>query len=101
MKIIEILSDCIEEEISDSEKYAKKALEHKSVYPETAKVFFTLSLEELEHMNRLHNAVVFLIDKYRREQGEPPAEMMAVYDYLHRKQIDRVADVKRLQAMYN
>jgi len=100
MKIIEILSDCIEEEISDSEKYAKKALEHKTDFPETAKVFYTLSLEEMEHMNKLHEAVVSLIDKYRREQGEPPKEMLAIYEYLHKKQIDRVAEVKMLQTMF-
>ena len=100
MKIIEILSECIDEEITDSEKYARKALETKTDYPETAKVFYTLSLEELEHMNKLHNAVVYLINKYREEKGEPPKEMMAVYEYLHKKQIDRVSEVKMLQSMF-
>jgi len=100
MKIIEVLSDHIEEEISDSEKYVRLSLKYKDEFPETARVFYTLSLEELEHMNKLHDAVVYLIDKYRKEQGEPPKEMMAVYDYLHRKQIDRVAEVKMLQSMF-
>lgn len=100
MKIIERLSDCIEEEIGDSEKYARKALEYKNDYPETAKLFYTLSLEEMEHVNKLHGAVVDLIDGYRKEQGEPPKEMMAVYEYLHKKQIDRVAEVKMLQSMF-
>ena len=100
MKIIAILSESIDEEISDSEKYAKKALEHKNDYPETAKVFYTLSLEEMEHMNKLHGAIVFLIKKYREEKGEPPKEMLAVYEYLHKKQIDRVAEVKMLQSMF-
>lgn len=100
MKIIEKLSYCIEEEISDSEKYARKALEYKNDYPETAKLFYTLSLEEMEHSNRLHGAVVDLINKYRDEHGEPPKEMIAVYEYLHKKQIDRVAEVKMLQSMF-
>ena len=100
MKIIEKLSYCIEEEISDSEKYARKALEYKNDYPETAKLFYTLSLEEMDHSNRLHGAVVDLINKYRDEHGEPPREMMAVYEYLHKKQIDRVAEVKMLQSMF-
>ena len=100
MKIIEKLSDCIEEEIGDSEKYARKALEYKDDFPETAKLFYTLSLEELEHVNKLHNAVVALIDNYRKSEGEPPKEMMAVYDYLHKKQIDRVSEVKILQTMF-
>lgn len=100
MKIIEKISDYIEEEISDSEKYAKKAVEYKAEYPDTARVFYTLSLEEMEHMNKLHNAVVYLIDKYREEKGEPPKEMLAVYEYLHKKQIDRVAEVRMIQSMF-
>lgn len=100
MKIIEILSDCIEEEIGDSEKYARKALEYKNDYPETAKLFYTLSLEEMEHSNKLHGAVVDLIESYRRSSGDPPKEMMAVYEYLHKKQINRVAEVKMLQSMF-
>lgn len=100
MKIIEILSDYIDEEISDSEKYARRALELKTDFPETAKVFYTLSLEEMEHMNKLHEAVVNLINKYRDEKGEPPKEMLAIYEYLHKKQIDRVAEVKMLQTMF-
>lgn len=100
MKIIEKISDCIDEEISDSEKYARKALKYKDEFPETAKLFYTLSLEEMEHSNKLHDAVVYLIDKYRKTEGEPPKEMLAVYEYLHKKEIDRVSDVKMLQSMF-
>jgi hypothetical protein len=34
------------------------------------------------------------------KEGEPPATMLAVYEYLHRKHIDKVADIKRYQDMY-
>lgn len=100
MKIIEMLSDYIEEEITDSEKYARRALENKTDYPDAAKLFYTLSLEEMEHANKLHGAVVDLIEKYKVSHGEPPREMMAIYEYLHKKQIDRVAEVKTLQSMF-
>ena len=100
MKLIRLLSDYIEEEIGDAHKYAQKALELKHEYPDTSKLFYTLSTEELDHANRLHKVVVNLIETYRSEKGEPPKEMMFVYDYLHKKQIDRTAEVKNLQAMY-
>ena len=100
MKIIKILSDKIKEELADAKSYASMALEYKDEWPELSRTLYNLSTQEMEHMNLLHNEVTAIIKKYRETNGEPPANMLAVYDYLHKEQIDKAAEVKVLQNMY-
>ena len=100
MKLIERLSDKIEEEIWDAKNYVKMAIEVKEEYPELSRTLYNISTQEMEHMNLLHGEVTQIIKRYRETQGEPPADMMAVYNYLHKKQIGMSLDVKTLQSMY-
>ena len=95
MKLIEKLS-----EIEDAGKYAKCALKYKEENPALSKTFYDLSTDEMRHMTLLHDEVARIIAQYRKENGEPPTAMLAVYDYLHEKQIERAKEVKDYQAMY-
>ena len=100
MKIIEKISDRISEEIEDARTYALMALEIRDEYPEMARVLYTISLQEMEHMRMLHEGVANIIIKYRNETGNPPEKMMTIYNYLHEKQIEKAAEAKNIQAMY-
>ena len=100
MKIIEWLSDKIEEEIHDAECYAKKAMMLKDERPKLADTLMKISEEEMRHMALLHNEVVDIIEDYRRKEGEPPSDMLAIYEYLHKKQIEKSANVKAMQTQY-
>lgn len=51
-------------------------------------------------MQLLHEQVVKLINEYRKEKGDPPKEMQAVYDYLHKRFIDKQKEIKIMQDMY-
>jgi len=100
MKIIEKLSEYIDEEISDAMKYAKCALNYKDENPALADMFIRLSEEEMKHMMILHDQVVTIINEYKRKNGEPPEAMKSVYDILHRRHIDKAAEAKAAISMY-
>lgn len=97
MRIIQILSERIEEELDDSFEYIEMAIQYKEEFPQVAKTFYELSMEEMRHMEMLHIEVAALIKKHREEHGEPPAAMLAVYEYLHKKDIEKSAKIKLLQ----
>ena len=100
MRIIEKLEDLIEEEIHDAKKYAKMAAELKKEHPALAQVLYNISVQEEGHQAALHAEVVKMIEAYRRDHGAPPAAMMAVYDHLHQKHIDKLAEARRYQELY-
>ena len=100
MKVIKVLSEKISEEVCDAKAYAKLSIEYKDEYPELARTLYNLSTQEMEHMNILHKEVTEIIRRYRDTNGEPPADMLAVYEYLHKEQIKKALEVKNLQSMY-
>lgn len=100
MRIIKYLSDKIEDEIEDATCYAKEAIAEKALYPWIAETLYNISLEESHHRQMLHEVVARLIAEYREKTGEPPADMLAKYEYLHKKYIEAAKEAKLYQEMY-
>jgi hypothetical protein len=100
MKLIRDLQELIEDEIHDVKKYAKMATELKDEHPSLAQTLFNISVQEDGHQAAIHNEVVKIIEEHRRAHGDPPASMMAVYDYLHKRSIDKLAEARLCQEMY-
>jgi Mn-containing catalase len=102
MKEIKELSEMIEEELEGACDYAKQAVVLKDLNPDStlAKTFYDISLDEMRHVNMLHDEVKRIIEKHHREHGEPPAPMMAVYEYLHNRHIEKANEIKAYQAQY-
>lgn len=100
MQIIKTLSTQIEEEIRDAKSYGLQAKAYKGEYPELASTYYKLAEEEMEHVNKLHDAVTVLIRQYRDKNGEPPANMLAVYNYLHERHVESAAEARSVLDMY-
>lgn len=90
----------IEEELNDAQKYIECALKYKEEYPALARLFSTLSAEEMEHQNKLHASVVQIINEYRQTKGETPAAMQAIYDYVHEQEIEQAKEIRLMQQMF-
>lgn len=100
MTIIKKVCKMIEEELEGACNYAKCAIKYKEDYPSLSKTLYELSGDEMEHVSALHSEVVKIIEAYRREQGEPPEAMQAVYDYLHEQQIEKANKIRMYQDQY-
>lgn len=100
MKLIKELEEMIEDEVDDIKHYAKSAIELKEAHPALAQVLYTISTQEDSHQAALHAEVVKLIEEYKRTHGNPPEAMMAVYEYIHNRHIERLAEARRYQEMY-
>lgn len=100
MRIIEILSDKIEDELTDACDYIELAIEYKIECPEAAELFYKLSRDEMTHMDMLHKRVVETIMAYKRDVGAPPAAMEAVYNHLHKRFVAKAEKVTNLQNIY-
>lgn len=96
MRIIAEVSDMIEDEIEQADCYIDKALDIQAEYPDVASDYVTLAQGNLDRVSALHNRVAKLIETERKTNGEPPESMLKVYEYLHKKHISKVADIRRL-----
>lgn len=100
MTIIKKIADMIEDELEGAEHYAKCAVKWKEEHPTLAKTFYDISTDEVRHVNLLHGEVVNIIETHRKTHGEPPANMLAIWEYVHEKHIEKMNEVKMLQNQY-
>lgn len=100
MKLIKELEELIEEEIHDMKNYAEMAAAVKAEHPGLAQVLYTISTQEDSHHAMLHTEVVKIIEQHRKNHGDPPPAMMAIYEYVHKRHIEKLAEARRYQDIY-
>lgn len=100
MKIIKHMTENIECILDMAETNIMKAIEYKDEFPIASKAFYNESVILMDSIKIQHDAVVSIIETFRKEKGEPPAPMMAIYNYMHEREIKKAASIKNLQDMY-
>ena len=100
MKVIKCLSEKIQEELHDADAYITLAMEWKEEEPDVAELFYELSKEEISHADRLHESVKEKIEEYKEENGDPPKGMLALYNFMHEKEVADAMMIKVKQGMY-
>ena len=101
MKVIAKIVDLIEDEIDGAQQYAELAVKYKTEHPKLAEKLHELAGVEMSHAKALHAEATRLIEEARQRDGEPPAAMLAVYEYEHGKQIKHAAAVRALIEEYD
>ena len=100
MKIVMKLVSLIDEELSGAKEYIKLAMRSSTEHPGLADTFADLAEAEMGHVSKLHDEVTKLIEEVRQRDGEPPAGMLAVYEYEHDKQISKATKIKQMISEY-
>lgn len=93
--------EMIDDELEGAENYALYALKVKADFPKLAQKMNELAGVELQHVRILHSEVEKLIQGYREEKGEPPKEMLAVYEFEHKKAIKKAAEIRSYIEEFN
>lgn len=93
MKIIKKISEQIDEELKDAQKYIRCAYSYKDDYPGLAETYYKLSVEEMGHVAMLHDVVAKIIDEFA-ETNPIPEGMQAIYNYLHEQHIKTARKIK-------
>ena len=100
MKMIKKIIDQIYDELEGAEEYIECAMKEKTEHPNIANMYYEMSLMEMSHVDKLHGAVVTLINESKAKGEEPPAHMMAIYEYEHEKIMEEATEIKVMQEMY-
>lgn len=101
MKIIMKLVELIDDELSGAKEYIKLAMRERTEHPGLADCFADLADAEMGHVKALHSETEKLIEAIRQRDGEPPADMLAVYRYEHNKQVKCATKIKQMIADYH
>lgn len=100
MKILSKMISKANDTLEEIEWYAEKALHYKSDHKSVADVYNKIAEMHITIYDMLHKEMVGLIDEHKRIGHQPPAEMLAIWEYEHEKLIKEFAEAKTMVDEY-
>lgn len=94
MKVLKHLIEKADDTLEEVEWYAEKALHYKTEHKQLADVYNKIADMHIQIYDMLHKQMVELIDEHKRMGHNPPAEMLAIWEYEHEKLIEEFSEAK-------
>jgi hypothetical protein len=100
MKILSHLIEKAHDTMEEVEWYGEKAMHYKTDHKSLADVYNKIAEMHVTIYDMLHKEMVNLIEEHKRMGHTPPPEMLAIWDYEHKKLIKEFAEAKTLVDEY-
>lgn len=100
MKMLTKLIEKAEDTLDEIEWYGEKALMYREENQALADVYNKIADMHIGIYDMLHKQMVELIDQFKRNGGQVPPEMLAIWNYEHEKLIKEFKDAKILVEEY-
>ena len=100
MKILVELIKKENDTMDEIEWYAEKAHHYRTTHKELADTFIKVADAHVDIYKNLHDRMVELIAEERKKGVQPPAEMLAIWNYEHERLVKNFSEVKFLVEDY-
>ena len=100
MKIIKDLIEKMDDTLEEIEFYGKEAHHLRATHKSLADTYAKVGEIHIEIYKMLHDKVVAIINEEKQKGVAVPPEMMAIWDFEHRKLVDEFNEAKYIIEEY-
>lgn len=100
MEVIKEACEEMKELLHEAKEHIRMAIYNKEDYPILATTYAEIANQELAQADRIHNAVIAIIEKYKTSEKDIPQTMLDLWKYEHKLYIDKVEKVRYKIQMY-
>lgn len=89
MKAIQTVIDHMHDTLEEAKEYYADYIMYKDHFPKVANTAIEMAQTHMNLYMKWHDVVVSLINDYKMKQGEIPAAMKELYDFEHKKLMEK------------